>query len=428
MKKYFFGFLLIIAPFFLNPDHASASIAFGGATTFPSDIATTSISWIGPSISGSNTIGLVGVWVEKIGGTGEDLLSDITWSGNSMTLVKKQLRNDGTAGSNGWLYLYYVTNPASNAVITISSSATANITGGIATYYTGASQTGIPDATNSAAVHISNSLDTTVTTIADSSLIVGYGLSDNGGVAAGTGMTSRATQSNAFILGDSNGPKTPAGSYTIGITGTGNGNEVIVAASFAPYVTPPPPSINGSGTINRLAKFTTSTTTIGDSLFSDDGTNTTLTSGNLYLQINTLIDSVTNGVLNFGTTQANAINVGRIGIITTVPGIISFGGVTTTSNCNSSGSPSSCGSAPAGSVVLPTGGSTLVVNTTAVTANSQILVTEDSSLGSRLGVTCNTSAGRTYMVTTRTAGTSFTVQSDKNPVANGACLSYWIVN
>lgn len=258
-----------------------------------------------------------------------------------------------------------------------------------------------------------------------------------------------------------------------------------------PFGTPPPPAINGSGTINRLAKFIAGSS-IGDSLFSDDGLNTTLTSGNFFLQIGSLIDSVTNGVLNFGTTQATTINIGRFGqnmiinskvgiststpsatldvngdlsanlinitanglgidtltsgvfsigsttasavkigragITATVPGTIAFGTVGTVSNCNSSASPAVCGSAPAGSVAMATGGSTLVVNTTAVTANSQIMITEDSSLGSRLGITCNTGTGRNYSVSARTAGTSFTIKSSANPVTNKACLSYWILN
>jgi hypothetical protein len=77
---------------------------------------------------------------------------------------------------------------------------------------------------------------------------------------------------------------------------------------------------------------------------------------------------------------------------------------------------------------MATGGSTLVVNTTAVTADSQILITEDSSLGARLGITCNTGTNRTYSISARSPGTSFTITSSNNPVTNKACLSYWIVN
>lgn len=256
-------------------------------------------------------------------------------------------------------------------------------------------------------------------------------------------------------------------------------------------ITPPPTAITGSGTINRLAKFITSTT-IGDALFSDDGINTTLTSGNLFLQIGSVIDSVTNGVLNFGTTlattmnfgrtgqkmiinsdvgigtntptqkldvnggifsnfmhllagglgidtdtagtlsmgstNANSIQIGRAGIVTTIPGTLSVGTLSTTSNCNSSSSPAVCGSAPAGSVALANGDTTLTVNTTTVTANSQIFVTEDSSLGSRLGITCNTATNRNYRISARTPGANFTIKSNSIPAMTKACLSYWIVN
>jgi hypothetical protein len=205
-------------------------------------------------------------------------------------------------------------------------------------------------------------------------------------------------------------------------------------------LTPPTsslPSIFGSGTVNVLAKFITATT-VDDSLISDDGSNVTVSGGLIGNFIKVIaggigLDTLTSGVLSIGSTTANAINIGRSGVTTTFSGSISAGTTTvrflnTTSNCNSSTSPASCGSAPSGSVVLASGGSTLVVNTSAVTVNSQILITEDSSLNSRLGVTCNTTTGRVYSISSRTSGTSFTITSDKNPISNGACLSYWIVN
>lgn len=239
------------------------------------------------------------------------------------------------------------------------------------------------------------------------------------------------------------------------------------------------PNIFGSGSINRLAKFTSSTTTIGDSLLFDDGVNTTLVSGNLFLPSNSIIDSATSGNLNFGTattttmtfgrlgqsifvnsllkinpltgidtsssgilyigsSTASAISIGKATATTTILGNLSSNSATlgnatitnqkTSSNCNSSASPAVCASAPSGSVAMATGVSTLVVNTTAVTANSQIMITEDSSLGSRLGLTCNTAATRSYRVSARTAGTSFTIKSSANPTTNKACLSYWIIN
>ena len=100
----------------------------------------------------------------------------------------------------------------------------------------------------------------------------------------------------------------------------------------------------------------------------------------------------------------------------------------TPTNCSSSAAPAVCAAASAGSVVIAAAGTTVTVNTSVVTANSQILLTEDSSLGTKLSVTCNTTTGRLYTVTARTAATSFVITTSAAPVTNPACLSYLIVN
>jgi hypothetical protein len=105
----------------------------------------------------------------------------------------------------------------------------------------------------------------------------------------------------------------------------------------------------------------------------------------------------------------------------------------TATNCSSSVSPAVCGSAAAGSILIPTGttSSTLTVNTSAVTANSQIFFYPDDSLGTRLSVTCNstlaTLAGGSF-ISARTPGTSFTITFNGTIVANGVCGSYLVVN
>jgi len=98
----------------------------------------------------------------------------------------------------------------------------------------------------------------------------------------------------------------------------------------------------------------------------------------------------------------------------------------TATNCSSGASPAVCGSATAGSVAQAAAAGTLAVNTVAVTANSQIFVTEDSSLGTRLSVTCNTTPAAPK-VSARTAGTNFTITSTA-PTTNPRCMSYRIVN
>ena len=99
----------------------------------------------------------------------------------------------------------------------------------------------------------------------------------------------------------------------------------------------------------------------------------------------------------------------------------------TQTNCSSSASPAACASASAGSVTVAASATTEVVNTTAITANSQVLLTFDSSLGTRLGVTCNTTAVQ-GTISARTAGSSFTIKLPTAPSTNPACFGYQIVN
>lgn len=105
----------------------------------------------------------------------------------------------------------------------------------------------------------------------------------------------------------------------------------------------------------------------------------------------------------------------------------------TATNCSSSASPAVCGSAAAGSVALPTNASnsSIVVDTTAVTANSQIFAMADDTLGTKLGITCNTTAATLaggLAITGRTAGTSFTIANNVAVSTNPLCVSYHIIN
>lgn len=96
-------------------------------------------------------------------------------------------------------------------------------------------------------------------------------------------------------------------------------------------------------------------------------------------------------------------------------------------NCSSSASPAVCGSAGAGSFVVAAGATSVTVNTVAVTADSQIFIHEDDSLGTKLGVTCNTGTPPAERITARVAATSFTFTVGVAPVTNPECYSYLIV-
>lgn len=117
----------------------------------------------------------------------------------------------------------------------------------------------------------------------------------------------------------------------------------------------------------------------------------------------------------------------------TVTGTQTAAAYASASNCNSSASPAVCGSAVAGSVRIPTGttSSTLVVDTSAVTANSQIFFEPDDSLGTRLGITCNNTlavvtAG--HSISARVPGTSFSILMNGTIATNGVCGSFHIIN
>ena len=100
-------------------------------------------------------------------------------------------------------------------------------------------------------------------------------------------------------------------------------------------------------------------------------------------------------------------------------------------NCADSAGDAACGSASAGSIVIDAADTATVVSTSAVTANSQIFLTNDSSLGTRLSVTCNTQSSLTLgtpRVTARSAGVSFTITIEVGPTTNPMCVSYFIMN
>lgn len=109
----------------------------------------------------------------------------------------------------------------------------------------------------------------------------------------------------------------------------------------------------------------------------------------------------------------------------------------TKTNCAAVGtaanpSVASCTAAAAGSFSCATNasGGTCQVNTTAVTANSEIFITQrsDTTTGTRLGVTCNTTLSTVLPeITAVTAATSFTINLG-TIATNPECFSYYIVN
>lgn len=198
---------------------AQSSIAFDAATngglTNPGSSKT-----FAHTTSGSDRILFVGVF-----GSTTDVITGVTYAGVSMNLIAKDSNGDR------WAYLFYLAAPAtgSNNVV-ISASASGAIYGGAASY-TGASQTGIPDAFKVEKA----SATTNITTVADNSWVVSVFRGLGGSPTAGTGLTNRITSGGTgFAMFDQNGPNTPAGSTANMTVNTPGTNQVWILASFAP--------------------------------------------------------------------------------------------------------------------------------------------------------------------------------------------------
>jgi len=99
----------------------------------------------------------------------------------------------------------------------------------------------------------------------------------------------------------------------------------------------------------------------------------------------------------------------------------------TATQCLSSASPAVCGANIDGFVAIPAGSSSIVVDDSMVTSKSNISLTFDSTQGSNLGVTCNTTAQPPY-ISARTAGTSFTISVPGNFTTNPGCIGFHIKN
>lgn len=195
-------------------DNSTAS-AYSGASS-------TTVTW-SHTCSGTDRVLVVGVY------TTNDNLSTVTYNGVSCTFIGK------IAGTTDYIHLYYLINPASGANNVVATATSALLGYGQATSITGAKQSGQPDASATGANASTTNFTTSVTTVADNSWLVGivYG---GGTIVAGTGTTFRA-QSVANVLGmmDSNGAKSPAGSYGLNATQSSSFMSMIVA-SFAPSV------------------------------------------------------------------------------------------------------------------------------------------------------------------------------------------------
>jgi hypothetical protein len=211
-------------------------------------------------------------------------------------------------------------------------------------------------------------------------------------------------------------------------TGTG-----ALAFATSPTLVTPVLGVAAATTINKVAitaPATSATLTLvqGSTLATAGAFSTTLTATGTTTV--TLPTTGTLATLSGAEALGNkTINSSSIGASTPSTGAFtSLKGTTllTTTNCSSAASPAVCGSAAAGQVQIAASATSLVVNTSAVTANSRIGCLTYSTAG----ITAPTNVASLIQpyVSAITAGTSFTLTIPVAPLANAVNLDYCIIN
>lgn len=213
------------------------AIAFDASSGGSSSGTSTTVSH---TCSGTNLILFAYVFATS------DICTGVTYDGTAMTLVTKV----AVSTLNYEVYLFYLLTPstgAHNIVASFSSGTGTKSVGGLS--YRNVKQSGQPDAsTTDTGTKVDSTC--TLTTIADNtwSVLVGY---SNQGVSAGTNSTERVTNASLGInyawMGDSNGPKTPAGSFSM-TANHSNGDTGFIMASFAPA----PDTVGGAFLLNMI--------------------------------------------------------------------------------------------------------------------------------------------------------------------------------
>lgn len=155
-----------------------------------------------------------------------------TWNGNTMTLSGSSIGTSGVVN-----YLYYVVAPSGgSSTVTCTQNPSSNWA--VATIsFTGASATGIPDATSVGGPSTATSYSQSVTSVADNCFAVLYGDNNSGAGLTGGANTTIANQPEVAFTGAflaySTAAKTPAGTFTLAFTSAA-GTAACCMSSFSP--------------------------------------------------------------------------------------------------------------------------------------------------------------------------------------------------
>ncbi len=184
----------------------SCAIAYDTGVDASYVVGATSQTW-SHTCTGSDRLLAVGVFGELVSldGTGV-FITGATYNGVAMTLVFKQAEAQGnTPGSDRWVYLFLLVNPASGANNVVVSGSTPMVMGGMSTSYTGAKATGQPEQAFRNWTAAPGAEVTCTLSAITSCWLVMVAKNNVSVPSAGTATTARVTSADAMGLFDSNG-------------------------------------------------------------------------------------------------------------------------------------------------------------------------------------------------------------------------------
>ncbi len=233
------------------------AIAFDAASTGTAGTST-SIT-VAHTCTGSDRILFVGIATFDSGGGQQ--VSGVTYNGVAMTQIGTR-RVAGNLDNTLW-YLIAPATGTNNIVASYASQAEVYL---VAASYTGAKQTGQPDATAGNSGQSASAITAVVTTIADNCWVVMSATCNSLGLAAGASTTSRteASPNDAIGFYDNNAAKTPAGAVTLTATGNATNNTTSSGASFAPAVAEGPTNLKTYNTNVKANIKTANTNTLAN--------------------------------------------------------------------------------------------------------------------------------------------------------------------
>lgn len=197
--------------------------------------------------TGSNLI----LFAFIIGDVNNDNVTGATYNGVAMTLVAKE----PPGNSNGrYAYLFYLLNPATGSH-TLAATGSPDPLVGYASSYTGALQSGQPDASGVNNGSNVASIAKAITTVASNCWTVGgiYSSATHASLQSGTTLRHQDAGQLNIILVDSNGAVSP-GSNSLGVNYSPNAdNANIIVASFAPIPDSASISPSASGSASSSA-------------------------------------------------------------------------------------------------------------------------------------------------------------------------------